>query len=78
VLDHCDTMRRAGLHVSHGATERLLYEQRNLITRCRFMLQLPLAATTSSDRAMVQQAREWLAEHPEEIDNIERKEVNAG
>ena len=56
-------------------TGRLLHEQRHLITKCAFLLQLPLTATLGSDQRMVQRAREWLSEHPEEIERIERKEV---
>ena len=68
-------MRRAGVTVPYTVITALHVEQRHLITRLAFMLQLPLAATVGRDRDMVQRAREWLSEHPEEIERIEREEV---
>jgi hypothetical protein len=75
VIDHCVAMRRAGITVPSDVIHRLHDEQRHLITRAAFMLQLPLAATLGSDRRMVQRARDWLTEHPTEIERIEREEV---
>lgn len=72
VIDHCQALRKVGLPVPFGVIERLHRELRHTIHRTCYLLGVPLLASVASDEAMVQRAREWLAEHPDEIDRIER------